>query len=272
MIRLHDLFGDMCLVRRGQPIPRGERIPTSVALLEIERAFRDPTARRQLIAAGANGSSTERALRSGELVAIRTMRKRVVQAMRAGSSNASSCGMFIRSLYKMIGVRDVCLENGKIRDRYAKRYVFGDAIKTELEIARKVGALVTRGDKDANGVLKTPDIGDAVYVAESGNEGNQHFFVIVGKRHQPIVRKSGGVERSVDGYLYTVAQGGQGKRDYLFPDDGTCMATNIRTTDLYLDNWLMSRGRLVRSWIDIDLLAAACDDGFIVKPVRKAYF
>ncbi len=186
----------------------------------------------------------------------------------------SSCGMFIRNLFKLIGVQD---------PSYEVPYVTGQVIGVERRIAdsarlppderipREHGALRYPGDKDASGRLLLPMIGDCVYATKDSDPSDQHFFVVTGFGRQshgyPVkVERGANPDLWVDGMLLRVAQGGQMYTEE-FPDDGADMATNVGHPTIVIQDKLsagdqsdwVDGDKKVRWWINLhDLVIKKC--------------
>jgi len=172
---------------------------------------------------------------------------------------ASSCGMFIRSLLKMIGVQ--C-------QNYREVYQFGTCIQAEQELAASFhdGTLVvpTRGDGS-----RVPKEGDIVHINTGTGAG--HVFVAVDTSPllpRTLQRYKGGPK--LDGFSTSAAQGGQ--QDHWLGGTGDT-ATNQGYYEVFVDDWTTSyRGHPVDWWIDLEkLVSNACTDGrnFVVPQLTR---
>jgi hypothetical protein len=189
----------------------------------------------------------------------------------------SSCGMFVRCLYKMIGVKI---------DSYLKEYRYNvegsRVMKTELDFAELHGALVKPGkdlenvtDLEGNTVRLPvmPKKGDAVYYEGTGYRHVQIVLGNVPPSERPVHRPSkDGKTKEYENTYYYVAQGGAPKTDQ-FPDDSPCMGINRGMMYIDAKNWYgyfaNSKFKINRGWIDIYKLAEFCDDETMILPVRK---
>ena len=196
--------------------------------------------------------------------------------MLASDVGASSCGMFARSLLKMIGATTAS---------FSSEYRDGSVFQ-ELEATAALGARVIPGSEepflDASGnSVKGPDgkpmmkktmprLGDIVIICnDAGQHG--HVFVVTDApdpaTHAGIVKRQDrdGLWRAYFNEWYTVAQGGQCASPPKFPDDGSCMGTNERGRTLDSRGWVWDQAggggasRRVSYWIDIDKLGSFCD-------------
>lgn len=211
-----------------------------------------------------------------------TMRSRFLK----DDKGASSCAMLVRSVLKMIGVKAASFD--KV---YADGKVF-EELSTIANLANGGDPGVIPGAEepyfDSSGApvmgsngkqvkkKKMPKLGDIVVIADDKN-GQAHTFIpiFVQSPDSSIVQKNGRVFAPKQWYM--VVQGGQ--RDTpQFPDDGGCMGTNERMNLLNSANWIWdhaakdengkAKPRKVIYWIDVERLAAHCDDDVIVMPTR----
>jgi len=239
------------------------------------------------IVADAQGNAV-RSIAYGDAVAMGESTK-WRSRMLASDVGASSCGMFARSLLKMIGATTAS---------FAGQYKDGSVFQ-ELEATAALGGgapKVTPGQEepflDVNGnhvngpdgkpmmKKKMPKLGDIVIICNAAGQ-HGHVFVVVSvpdpNVHAGIVKRKDrdGVTRAYFNQWYTVAQGGQCAAPPTFPDDGSCMGTNERGRGLDSRDWIWDQSgggganRTVSYWIDIDALGPSCDGQGIVKPVRK---
>lgn len=200
---------------------------------------------------GTREEHPERALAYLDTIAMgeaRDIRQSLIADVPGRGATASSCGMFIRNLLKMIGVDD---------PSYHQRYVPGTVIHVELALAQQVEGAVhepTPGDK----MKVVPKEGDLVHLKTD----NQHFFVAVDP--SPVRDDLVRFGRKAKGFTLIGAQGGQ--HDHW--DGGTGdTATNQALYSVY-DDWTTSfDGHPVDWWIDLErLVLAKCDGRNYVAP------
>jgi hypothetical protein len=170
--------------------------------------------------------------------------------------SASSCGLFIRTLYKLFGIKDP-------HGSYDRPYENGKVIGTEHDMAKDCGALVEPTNGDTS---RLPKEGDAIHF-QGPEKDRQHFFVVVNPfdKATPLSRGS----RFVPGFHTSAAQGGQydpwigGKGD---------TATNQGTYDISIEDWtIVDRygTHKVDWWIDLGILASRlCGTREVLLPRR----
>lgn len=279
------------------PIPR-DKWPTKAHAPDVltfelgDRSFKDldPVARRRMfvnfardtidlgkgssvVPGGKKGTPTEDhplrpvaycdAVAMGESAKIRT-------AFLGDTGRASSCGMFVRNLYKMIGV---------MVPEYAAPYKPEQVIAKEEAFAKTIGARIVPGTKEiVDGVskLRVPQKGDAVYMhnGKKGDESHQHMFVVEGWDDETMKRNGDLTQHNYTVLAYHSLQGGAGSNAE-FPADGGCMATRSGTTVFSVESpsvWKHNDLK-VQWWIDLDTLVEKGTDGQpYVAPLRHARY
>lgn len=199
---------------------------------------------------GTTEEHPERALAYLDTIAMgedRGIRQSLIADVPGQGATASSCGMFIRNLLKMVGVDD---------PSYQVPYVPGTVIHVEHAMAANVPeALMTPTPGDLSVI---PQEGDLVHLKTN----SQHFFVACDP--SPVRDDLVRFGRKAKGFMLIGAQGGQ--HDYWLGGNGDT-ATNQAVYSVY-DDWTTSfDGHPVDWWIDIEkLVIAKCDGGNYIVP------